>query len=62
MIPEGHIVKNEVPLWKRCLVFVLGVCQVIIGGLIITETGGALSGLGINFVYEGLKDCYNAIF
>jgi hypothetical protein len=62
LIPEGHIVKDEVPWWKRCLVFILGVCQVVIGGLIIAGTGGALSGLGATFVYEGFKDCYNAIF
>jgi hypothetical protein len=44
---------------KRLGVFILGLGQIILGGLI---TNAGLANLGANVVMEGVRDCFNSIF
>lgn len=50
------------PIWKRILVFVLGIVQIVCGALILATTAGSLNGFGISAMIEGAKDCFNALF
>jgi len=64
-LPEAQIKKipkEKTPWWKRALVFCLGVVQICVGSLIVAASGGAAAGFGAHMIYEGLNDCFNAVF
>jgi hypothetical protein len=61
-VPKIYTKKKEVPFWKRGLVFILGVAQIIIGAVILASTAGALSGFGVSMMIEGVKQCFDAVF
>lgn len=62
IIPTVEVKKKKVPLWKRILVFALGVLQICIGALIVASTGGAAAGFGAFMIQSGITDCINALF
>jgi len=44
------------------LVFCLGVVQICVGSLIVAASGGAAASFGAVMIFEGLSDCYKALF
>ena len=49
-------------MWKRVLVFCLGVAQFIIGAIITSASNGALAGFGTTMMIQGIKQCFDAVF
>jgi hypothetical protein len=62
LIPEPVVKKIKAPWWKRVLVFALAVVQIVVGALIVAQTGGACLGLGLTMIKEGCMDVYKSIF
>jgi hypothetical protein len=49
-VPKVITKKKEVPWWKRALVFILGVAQIIIGTCIIACSSGLFTGFGVSMI------------
>merc|ERR1712038_514494 len=47
--------------WAAFWVTVLGVAQVIGGGLLCVFSAGAFSGLGLDLIMDGISDCFEGI-
>jgi hypothetical protein len=58
----AEVSKKDIKFLKRSLVFLLGIAQVVIGSLILANTGGILAGFGLAFITNGIKGCFDSIF
>lgn len=45
------VVKKQPSIWKRVVVFALGVVQVFAGALLIYESNGLLTSVGLSLVF-----------